>query len=159
MNALTRMFCCAADLPQYRSHAKGHGKRKPRHFGQEPLCLNHGDPEPLYASVIRGTSAYFNTSPTRSRERPLDELDKVVELLWFCECDVWSELTGVWSSFEYLHGLLRHSLHELHIRVVMVCTAGVTSQHLCHNCISSGCLQADRLVDTSGTLHACSYHA
>ena len=40
----------------------------------------------------------FNTSPTGSRERPPDELNKVVELLWFCERDVWSELTGVWRS-------------------------------------------------------------
>ena len=43
----------------------------------------------------------FSTSPTGSRERPRDELNKVFEVLWFCECDVWSELTeltGVWRS-------------------------------------------------------------
>ena len=40
----------------------------------------------------------LNTSPNGSRERPPAELNKVVELLWFCECDVWSELTGVWKS-------------------------------------------------------------
>ena len=44
----------------------------------------------------------FNTSPTGNRERPPDELNKVVELLWFYECDVWSELTGVWRSRNYV---------------------------------------------------------
>ena len=40
----------------------------------------------------------LNTSPNGSRERPPAELNKIVELLWFCECDVWSELTGIWRS-------------------------------------------------------------
>ena len=37
----------------------------------------------------------FNTSLNGSHERPPAELNQIVEL---CECDVWSELTGVWKS-------------------------------------------------------------
>ena len=40
----------------------------------------------------------FDVSPNGSRERPPAELNKVVEVPWFCERAVWSELTGVWKS-------------------------------------------------------------
>ena len=51
-----------------------------------------------HRNQFRTISVLFNTSSNGSRERPPAELNKVVELLWFCEGDVWSELTSVWKS-------------------------------------------------------------
>ena len=66
------------------------------------LCDMHDAPEPLgiMSSVLAPFVRCFNTSSNGSRERPPAELNKVVVLPWFCECNVWSELRclgGVWE--------------------------------------------------------------
>ena len=63
----------------------------------------------IYSDKVQAHScdAGFDTSSDGSRERLPAELNKVVELLWFCECDVWSdrrlEDLSLWSRVMNAH--------------------------------------------------------